>query len=214
MRSNQLIGYGFVVGLQGTGQRRRACSFYSAKREDFADPFGRQHGRSPVLTSKQRPAQARTDIKNVAAVMVPARLPGFAQARIKKLTSTCLPSARPATLRGGPLLLSSLRGVDGEIYAFRREGALNGHGHFDPAAAGSEVAVGCAYCRPRAWRSHCRAHSWTILFTKPSASYRARRASDSTTTNAIVNAIDGRFGADVARALDRVYHHLAKPHKI
>jgi flagellar P-ring protein precursor FlgI len=104
--------------------------------------------------------------------------------------------------------LSSLRGVDGEIYALA-QGALTATG-IDAAAAGSKVNIGV----PTAARIPSGATVERIVdnpFDKADRIVLNVRESDFTTTNAIVTAINGRFGADVARALDGVSITLQAP---
>lgn len=205
MRSNQLIGYGLVVGLQGTGDGADV-SFTAQSMKTLLTRLGVSM-EGPLSDFETASSSGKIDIKNVAAVMVTAELPGFAKPG-QKIDINVSAIGKASNLRGGTLLLSSLRGVDGEIYALA-QGALTATG-IDAAAAGSKVAVGV----PTAGRVPGGATVERVVdnpFDKAERIVLNVRESDFTTTNAIVNAINGRFGADVARALDGVSITLQAP---
>jgi flagellar P-ring protein precursor FlgI len=205
MRSNQLIGYGLVVGLQGTGDGADV-SFTAQSMKTLLTRLGVSM-EGPLSDFETAASSGKIDIKNVAAVMVTAELPGFAKPG-QKIDVNVSAIGKASNLRGGTLLLSSLRGVDGEIYALA-QGQLTATG-IDAAAAGSKVAVGV----PTAGRVPGGATVERIVdnpFDKAERIVLNVRESDFTTTNAIVNAINGRFGADVARALDGVSITLQAP---
>ena len=205
MRSNQLIGYGLVVGLQGTGDGADV-SFTAQSMKTLLTRLGVSM-EGPLSDFETAASSGKIDIKNVAAVMVTAELPGFAKPG-QKIDVNVSAIGKASNLRGGTLLLSSLRGVDGEIYALA-QGQLTATG-IDAAAAGSKVAIGV----PTAGRVPGGATVERIVdnpFDKAERIVLNVRESDFTTTNAIVNAINGRFGADVARALDGVSITLQAP---
>lgn len=103
-RDNQLIGYGLVVGLQGTGDSLRSS------------PFTEQSMRAMLQNLGISTQGGQTNAKNTAAVMVTANLPPFASpgSRID-VSASSLGDA--TSLRGGTLVMTSLSGADGEIYA-------------------------------------------------------------------------------------------------
>jgi flagellar P-ring protein precursor FlgI len=205
MRSNQLIGYGLVVGLQGTGDGADV-SFTAQSMKTLLNRLGVSM-EGPLSDFETASSSGKLDIKNVAAVMVTAELPGFAKPG-QKIDITVSAIGKASNLRGGTLLLSSLRGVDGEIYALA-QGALTATG-IDASAAGSKVAIGV----PTAARIPSGATVERIVdnpFDKADRIVLNVRESDFTTTNVIVSAINGRFGADVARALDGVSITLQAP---
>ncbi|KTD02071.1 flagellar P-ring protein (precursor) FlgI [Legionella geestiana] len=105
IRENQLIGYGLVVGLDGTGDRANQA------------PFTDQTFRNMLLQFGIRLPEGRSgQLKNIAAVAVSANLPPFA--RIGQRIDVTISSLGNATsLRGGTLLLVPLRGADNQIYA-------------------------------------------------------------------------------------------------
>ena len=205
MRTNQLIGYGLVVGLQGTGDGSDVA-FTAQSMKTLLNRLGvRLEG--PLSDFETVASAVKVDIRNVAAVMVTAELPGFAKPG-QKIDVSVSAIGRASNLRGGTLLLSSLRGVDGEIYALA-QGSLTATG-IDAQAAGSKVAIGV----PTSARIPSGATVERIVdnpFDKADRIVLNVRESDFTTTNAIVNAINSRFGNDVARALDGVSITLQAP---
>jgi len=104
VRSNQLIGYGLVVGLQGTGDRIRNIPFTEETIQSMLERMG------------VNIRGMRMQTQNVAAVSVIAKLPPFA--RTGSTIDVQIGAMGDATsLQGGTLLVTSLRGLDGEIYA-------------------------------------------------------------------------------------------------
>jgi flagellar P-ring protein precursor FlgI len=205
MRSNQLIGYGLVVGLQGTGDGSDV-SFTAQSMKTLLNRLGVSM-EGPLSDFETATSSGKLDIKNVAAVMVTAELPGFSKPG-QKIDVNVSAIGKASNLRGGTLLLSSLRGVDGEIYALA-QGALTATG-IDASAAGSKVAIGV----PTAARIPSGATVERMVdnpFDKAERIVLNVRESDFTTTTAIVNAINSSFGADVARALDGVSITLQAP---
>ena len=205
MRTNQLIGYGLVVGLQGTGDGSDV-SFTAQSMKTLLNRLGVSL-EGPLSDFETATSAGKIDIKNVAAVMVTAELPGFAKPG-QKIDINVSTIGKASNLRGGTLLLSSLRGVDGEIYALA-QGSLTATG-IDASAAGSKVLIGVS--------TAARVPSGATVermvenpFDKADRIVLNVRESDFTTTNAIVNAINGRFGNDVARALDGVSITLQAP---
>jgi flagellar P-ring protein precursor FlgI len=197
-RSNQLIGYGLVVGLQGTGDGSDV-SFTAQSMKTMLSRMG--VAMEGALADFETAATAgKMDIKNVAAVMVTAELPGFAKPG-QRIDITVSAIGKASNLRGGTLLLSSLRGVDGEVYALA-QGSLTATG-IDASAAGSKVVIGV----PTSSRVPGGATVERVV-DSPFASAEQLmlnvRQGDFTTTTAIVNAINSRFGEGVAQAVDSV----------
>lgn len=105
VRSNQLIGYGLMVGLDGTGDQTTQAPFTAQSMRSLLQQLG-----------IQLPPGVTPQLKNSAAVIVTAQLPAFAQpGQMIDVTVSSVGNAK--SLRGGTLLLTPLRGVDGEIYA-------------------------------------------------------------------------------------------------
>ncbi len=207
MRSNQLIGYGLVVGLQGTGDGDNPFATQSLK--SLLSRLGvNQEG--PLSDFETAISGGKIDIKNVAAVMVTADLPGMAKPgqRIDVNISTI---GKASSLRGGTLLLTSLRGVDGEVYALA-QGALPATG-VDVGAAGTAVSVGVT----TASRIPNGASVERVVenpFDKGDRVLLNVREGDFTTASSIIKAINSKFGNDVAQALDSVSITVRAPEDI
>lgn len=125
VRSNQLIGYGLVVGLPGTGEQ---------------SPFTEQSFRAMLANfGINLPAGTRTQIKNVAAVAIHAELPAFAKpGQTIDITVSSVGSAK--SLRGGTLLQTFLTGLDGNVYAVA-QGSLIVSGLGAEGLDGSRILV-------------------------------------------------------------------------
>lgn len=197
-RSNQLIGYGLVVGLSGTGDGSDV-SFTGESLRNMMRRLGVSI--DGALNDFESSASAgRLDVKNIAGVMVTAELPGFAKPG-QKIDVNVSAIGKAASLRGGTLLLTSLRGVDGEVYGIA-QGPLLSFGA-QGEAAGSKVSIGV----PTAARIPSGATVERLVenpFENASQIVINTREADFTTTTAIVNAINKNFGEGTARALDSV----------
>ncbi len=196
VRPNQLIGYGLVVGLQGTGDGADV-SFTAQSMRAMLSRMGISMD-GPLSDFEQAATAGKMDIKNVAAVMLTAELPGFAKPG-QRIDVNVSAIGKATNLRGGNLLLTSLRGVDGEIYALA-QGALTATG-IDETAAGSKISIGV----PTSARIPGGALVERIVntpFDKSDHIVLNVREADFTTTTAIVNAINRRFGDGLARAID------------
>lgn len=206
MRSNQLIGYGLVVGLNGSGDGADV-SFTAQSMKTLLNRLGVSL-EGPLSDFETASSSGKIDIKNTAAVMVTAELPGFAKPG-QKIDVTVSAIGKASNLRGGTLLLTSLRGVDGEIYAIS-QGSLAATGIDAAAGTGPKVVIGV----PTAARIPQGATVERVVenpFDKADRVVLNVRDSDFTTTTAIVNVINSRFGADVARAMDGVTVSLQAP---
>jgi flagellar P-ring protein precursor FlgI len=195
-RSNQLIGYGLVVGLQGTGDGA-TVSFTTQSMKSMLSRLGVNID-GPLSDFEQGGTSGRLDIRNAAAVMITADLPGFAKPG-QKIDINVSAIGRATSLRGGNLLMTSLRGVDGEVYGMA-QGALNTT-DIETSAAGSKVSIGV----PTSGRIPNGGTVERIVdnpFETSEYVVMNVRESDFTTTTAIVNAINKNFGDATARAID------------
>ncbi len=139
-RPNQLLGYGLVVGLQGTGDGKDISFTIQTLRETLARMGASVDG--PLSSYDLDPTSVKDfKVENVAAVMVTAELPAFAKPG-QKIDVNVAAIAKAKSLRGGVLLMTRMRGPDGQTYAVA-QGPLAASG-FTADAAGSSVAVGVA----------------------------------------------------------------------
>ena len=125
VRDNQLVGYGLVVGLRGTGDRQQ--TYFTV--QTLANAMKR-------MGVQISPGQVV--VKNVAAVFITASLPAFSRPGMK-LDITVSSAGDAKSLEGGILLMSALRGPDGQVYA-QAQGAL-ALGGYSEGAAGNIRAV-------------------------------------------------------------------------
>ena len=195
-RPNQLIGFGLVVGLQGTGDDASVPFTTQSMKAMLAQMGVRIDG--PMSDFEQATSASRIDIKNAAAVMVTADLPGFTKPG-QRIDVNVSAIGKATNLRGGNLILTAMRGVDGEIYALA-QGALTATG-IDASAAGSKVAIGV----PTAARIPAGAiveRAVETPFEKAEFLVMNLRDNDFSTSSSIVAAINKKFGDGVAQAID------------
>ncbi|MGZ8262762.1 MAG: flagellar basal body P-ring protein FlgI, partial [Burkholderiales bacterium] len=195
-RPNALLGYGLVVGLDGTGDQTTQTPFTVQSLITMLSQLGVT---LPQGTSLQ--------LKNVAAVMVTATLPAFARpGQAVDVTVSSLGNAK--SLRGGTLLLTPLKGVDGQVYALAQGNVLVGG--VGASSAGTSVTVN----HLSVGRISAGA---TVERAVPSALAReghvtlAVNSTDFTTTERVVNAINSAFGDGVAIAVDGRTVRVAAP---
>lgn len=112
VRDNQLIGYGLVVGLHGTGDRQQTVFSVQSLTNML-----QQMGVSAPASSIR--------VMNTAAVMVTATMPPFAQPGIK-IDATVAAMGDAANLQGGILIMTSLRGIDGQVYSMAQGPVVTG----------------------------------------------------------------------------------------
>ncbi|MEX1167099.1 MAG: flagellar basal body P-ring protein FlgI [Hydrogenophaga sp.] len=127
VRTNQLTGFGLVVGLDGTGDQTNNMPYTSQGMTNYLQQLG-----------MTLPADAKMQMKNVAAVLVTAQLPPFAQpGQMIDVTVSSMGNAK--SLRGGTLITTPLKGVDGEIYALAQGNMLVGGA--GASGGGSKVQI-------------------------------------------------------------------------
>jgi flagellar P-ring protein precursor FlgI len=128
VRDNQLVGYGLVVGLDGTGDKTAQTPFTDQSFRNMLQQFG-----------IKMPDGKTSQLKNVAAVAISATLPPFARIG-QKIDVTVLSIGNATSLRGGSLLMTQLQGADGKIYAVS-QGSVMVAGFGAQGADGSKVVV-------------------------------------------------------------------------
>ncbi len=127
VRSNPLVGYGLIVGLDGTGDQTTSTPFTTQTVNALLQQLG--------ITV---PPGTNMQLKNVAAVMVTAQLPPFAQpGQTLDVNVSSLGNAK--SLRGGTLIATPLKGADGQIYALAQGNLIVGGA--GASAAGSKVQI-------------------------------------------------------------------------
>lgn len=123
VRENQLIGYGLVVGLDGSGDQTTQTPFTTQSLNNMLSQLG--------ITV---PAGTNMQLKNVAAVMVTGKLPAFGrQGQVIDVVVSSMGNAK--SLRGGTLLMTPLKGVDNQVYALAQGNILVGGAGLPLAAA-------------------------------------------------------------------------------
>ncbi|HLK68711.1 MAG TPA: flagellar basal body P-ring protein FlgI [Bryobacteraceae bacterium] len=182
VRENQLIGYGLVVGLAGKGDSRQ--TMFSA--QSLTNLLSRMGISVPSTAIR---------VTNTAAVMVTATLPAFAQPGMR-IDATSAAIGDAGTLQGGILLLTSLRGADGQVYAVAQGPVVTGG--FATGRAGASQTVN----HPTVGRSPNGA---IIERAAPSLTPRdvvrlQLRQADYTTSARIVEAVNQRFAMRTARS--------------
>lgn len=186
VRSNQLTGFGLVVGLDATGDQ--TMPYTNQGLSNYMQQMG--------LTLSAA-SLAQLQMKNVAAVLVTAQLPAFARpGQMLDVNVSSLGNAK--SLKGGTLIASPLKGVDGEIYAIAQGNLIvAGAG---AAAGGSKVQVN----HLSAGRIPDGAQVERVVPTAlqdGGTINLSLNASDFQTARKVAQAIDQRFGAGVAQAL-------------
>jgi flagellar P-ring protein precursor FlgI len=127
VRTNQLVGYGLVVGLDGTGDQTTSAPFTTQSLTALLQQMG--------VTV---PAGTNMQLKNVAAVMVTAQLPAFAQpGQLIDVNVSSLANSK--SLRGGTLIATPLKGADGQVYALAQGNLIVGGA--GASAGGSKVQI-------------------------------------------------------------------------
>jgi flagellar P-ring protein precursor FlgI len=127
VRANQLMGYGLVVGLDGTGDQTTQTPFTTQSVQAMLQQMG-----------INMPAGAAMQLKNVAAVLVTASLPPFAQPG-QGIDINVSSMGNAKSLRGGTLIATPLKGADGQIYALAQGNVIVGGA--GASAGGSKVQV-------------------------------------------------------------------------
>ena len=196
VRDNQLVGYGLVVGLAGTGDSLRNS------------PFTRQSLQAMLERLGVNAAAGNLNTRNVAAVMVTANLPPFAaQGSRIDITVSALGDAR--SLAGGQLLVTPLMGADQQVYAVG-QGALAIGGFSAQGASGSSVSRGVTTAGRIA--SGALVEREIPFNIAAQATLRlSLRNPDFTTARRMAEAINSNLGSPVAQATNPGTVTLTRP---
>ena len=195
VRQNQLVGYGIVVGLAGTGDDN--LEYATQGMNGIAARFG--------LTL---PPGVNPALKNAAAVMVTAELPAFARPG-QRVDITVSALGRARSLRGGTLVLSPLRGADNQIYAMAQGNLVVG-GLGVSAQDGSQVSVNVPSAGRIPGGATVERAVDTGFATAPTLVFNLSDA-DFTTAQRIADAINREGGQQIARAVDAVSVAIEAP---
>ena len=205
-RPNQLLGYGLVVGLQGTGDGKDISFTIQTLRETLARMGASVDG--PLSSYDLDPTSVKDfKVENVAAVMVTAELPAFSKPG-QKIDVNVAAIAKAKSLRGGVLLMTRMRGPDGQTYAVA-QGPLAASG-FTADAAGSSVAVGVA--------TSARIPGGALVEREVEGPLNMGEfvtlnltAPDFATSARVMQAINNQFGDGTAAAVDAVSIKVRAP---
>jgi flagellar P-ring protein precursor FlgI len=191
VRGNPLVGYGLVVGLDGTGDRTSQSPFTTQSLKNLLDELG--------VTV---PPGVNPQLKNVAAVAIHAELPPFARPG-QSIDVTVSSISNAVSLRGGALLMAPLKGADGQVYAIAQGNLVVG-GFGAQGSDGSRVSVNV----PSAGRIPNGA---IVERSIPDALAQGGAGGtlmlnlhqpDFTTASRMVDALNAAFGGSAATALD------------
>ncbi len=188
IRSNQLTGYGIVVGLPGTGDDNLEYTVQSLKA--VASRFG-----------LQLPPGANPAMKNSAVVLITADLPAFAKPG-QRLDITVASMGKAKSLRGGSLILTPLLGADGQVYAMA-QGNLAVGGLGAEGADGSRIVVNIPSTGRIPEGATVERAVATGFEATPNLTFNLARA-DFTTAQNVAGAINRLLGVGTAQAIDAV----------
>lgn len=197
MRDNQLIGYGLVVGLDGSGDSVGQVTYTAQSLKNMLKQLG------IVL-----PAGVSPKPKNVAAVMLHATLPPFIK-KGQRIDVTASSVGNSKSLRGGVLLMSPLKGIDGQVYAIAQGNLIVG-GLGVEGSDGSKITINVP--------SVGRLPKGAIVEREVlnSIGYGNKLilnlfSADFTTASRMTDAINEKLGAGTAKAIDPISIEVMAP---
>lgn len=196
VRANQLVGYGLVVGLDGTGDQTTSTPFTVQSLISMLGQLG-----------VQLPPGTNLQLKNVAAVMVTAQLPPFARPG-QQIDVTVSSLGNAKSLRGGTLLMTPLKGADGQTYALAQGNLLVAGAGAAAGGSGQQINHLAAGRIPggaiveRAVAARVGQGDFIHLELKET---------DFTTASRVTEAIDRAFGSGTALALDGRHVQVRAP---
>ena len=187
VRSNQLVGYGLVVGLDGTGDQNTQAPFATQSLLAMLQQMG--------VTV---PPGQNMQLKNLATVMVTAQLPAFAQpGQTIDVNVSSLANAK--SLRGGTLIATPLKGADGQIYAMAQGNLIVGGA--GASAAGSKVQIN-HLSAGRIPEGATVERAVATPMSQGDSIQLDLNSSDYATAREVVRAINARMGPGTADAID------------
>jgi flagellar P-ring protein precursor FlgI len=187
VRPNQLVGYGLVVGLDGTGDQTTSTPFTTQSLSAMLQQMG--------VTV---PPGTNMQLKNVAAVMVTAQLPPFAQPG-QQIDVNVSSLGNAKSLRGGTLIATPLKGADGQIYALAQGNLVVGGA--GASAAGSKVQIN-HLSAGRVPEGATVERAVPTPLAQGDALQLDLNSSDFNTAREVARAINAKMGSGIAQALD------------
>lgn len=195
VRSNPLVGYGVVVGLNGTG-------------DDNLDYVIQSIRSATQRLGVTLPPGARPGLKNAAAVMITADLPAFAKPG-QRIDVTVAAIGKAKSLRGGTLVMAPMQGADGETYAIA-QGSLAVGGLGVEGRDGSKVVINVPSTGRIPDGASVERAVDTGFAATPALTLNLRQA-DFADANRVAAAINRALGPGRAHALDAVSVEIAAP---
>lgn len=189
VRSNQLTGFGLVVGLDGTGDQTTQMPYTSQGLNNYLQQLGITLPAASV---------SQLQLKNVAAVLVTAQLPAFARPG-QTLDVNVSSLGNSKSLKGGMLIATPLKGADGEVYALAQGNLIVGGA--GAAAGGSKVQINHLSAGRVPDGAQVERSVPTPLQLGDSFNL-GLNASDFQTARKVAQTINQKFGPGFARALD------------
>lgn len=197
VRSNSLVGYGLVVGLDGTGDQTSQAPFTVQSLKSMLAQFG-----------ISLPPDVNPQLKNVAAVAIHAELPAFAKPGLQiDVTVSSIGNAKG--LRGGSLLMSPLKGADGRVYAVAQGNLIVG-GFGAEGSDGSKVTVNIPSVGRIPNGGTIERLSPTLLGGDDSIVLNLH-TQDFTTAHRVAETINALMGPATAHPLDSASVHVIAP---
>jgi len=187
VRNNQLVGYGLVVGLDGTGDQTTSTPFTT---QSLAAMLQQMGVTVPPGTNMQ--------LKNVAAVMVTAQLPPFAQPG-QQIDVNVSSLGNAKSLRGGTLIATPLKGADGQVYALAQGNLIVGGA--GASAAGSKVQIN-HLSAGRVPEGATVERAVPTPLSQGDSLQLDLNSSDFNTAREVARAINTKMGNGIAQALD------------
>lgn len=197
VRENQLIGYGLVVGLDGTGDQTQQTQFTIQSIRNMLNQLG-----------VTLPPTANPQLKNVAAVVVHADLPPFSKAG-SRIDVTVSSIGNAKSLRGGSLVMTPLKGADGQIYAMAQGNLVVG-GFGASSDDGSSITVNIPSVGRIPAGATVEREVVSPFLTSDYLTLNLHRP-DFTTATRVVQAIDDLIGANSAVAVDGTSVRVVAP---
>jgi flagellar P-ring protein precursor FlgI len=197
VRQNQLVGYGLVVGLDGTGDQTTQAPFTTQSLISMLERLG-----------VSIPPGTNLQLKNIAAVAVHTDLPAFAKSG-QRIDVTVSSIANAKSLRGGTLLITPLKGLDGQVYAMA-QGNLAVGGLGLSGEDGSRISINVPSVGRIPNGATVEREVTTVIGDAELLTLNLHRP-DFTTSTRLAETINGLLGAGTAQARDPMSVQVRAP---